>query len=76
MTRPHALSLSDQQLKLVQTGARFMPPETRDYFLRRVADALSNTKTPTDAQVFVAVRDVLTATRVPVYHFAGVGDGD
>jgi hypothetical protein len=76
MTRPHALSLSDQQLKLVQQGARFMPPEVRDFYLRSVADALGNIKTPTDAQVFVAVRDVLTATRVPVYHLQPVGDGD
>jgi hypothetical protein len=76
MTRPHALSLSDEQLKLVQTGARFIPPEVRDFYLRKVADALGNIKQPTNAEVYRAVCDVLTATRVPVYHLQPVGDGD
>jgi len=76
MTRPHALALTDQQLKLVQQGARFIPPEVRDFYLRRVSDALSNTKPPTDAEVFRAVQAVLTAVRVPVYHLGAVADGD
>jgi hypothetical protein len=51
--RAHALSLTDQQMRLVTQGAKFVPPEVRDYFLRKVSDALGNIKTPTDAQVFV-----------------------
>ena len=76
--RPHALSLSDQQLKLVQQGARFIPPEVRDFYLRKVSDLLSNIKQPSDAEVFRAVRDVLEAVQVPVYHLGIhiVGDGD
>jgi hypothetical protein len=78
MTRAHALSLSDQQLKLVQQGARFIPPEVREFYLRKVSDALSNTKQPTDADVYKAVNAVLTSVRVPVYHLGAhdVGDGD
>jgi hypothetical protein len=78
MTRAHALALTDQQLKLVQQGARFIPPEIRDWFLRNVADALSNIKQPSDAEVYQAVRDVLTAVQVPVYHLGihTVGEGD
>ena len=70
--RPHALALTDQQLKLVQQGAKFIPPEVRDFYLRRVSDLLSNIKQPSDAQVFRAVREVLTATRVPVYHLGEI----
>ena len=78
MTRPHALALTDQQLKLVQQGARFIPPEVRDFYLRKVSDLLSNIKRPTDAEVYRAVRDVLTAVRVPVWHLGAhtIGDGD
>jgi len=74
----NALSLSDQQLKLVQQGARFVPVEVRDFYLRSVSDALGNKQQPSDAEVFRAVRDVLTAVRVPIYHLGAhnVGDGD
>jgi hypothetical protein len=43
-----------------------------------VADLLSNIKQPSDAEVFRAVRDVLEAVQVPVYHLGAhiVGDGD
>ena len=70
--RPHALALTDQRLKLVQQGARFMPVEVRDFYLRQVADLLSNTKQPTDADVYKAVNAVLTATRVPVHHLGEI----
>jgi hypothetical protein len=76
MTRPHALALSDKQLALVTQGARFVPVEVRDFYLRSVSDALGNKQEPTDADVYKAVNDVLTAVKVPVYHFVGVGDGD
>lgn len=68
MTRAHALALTDQQLKLIQQGARFMPPEVRDFYLRNISDLLSNIKQPSDADVYKAVNAVLTATRVPLYH--------
>ena len=48
----------------------------RDFYLCRVADTLSNIKQPSNADVYKAVNDVLTAVKVPVYHFVGVGDGD
>ena len=70
--RPHALSLSDQQLKLIQQGAKFLPPEVRDFYLRNVADLLSNIKQPSDADVYKAVNAVLTATRVPVHHLGEI----
>jgi len=77
MTRAHALSLSDQQLKLVQTGARFVPVEVRDFYLRSVSDALGNVRQPSNADVYKAVTDVLTSVKVPVFHFPQpVGDGD
>ena len=78
MPRPHALALTDQQLKLVTQGARFIPPEVRDFYLRKVSDTLGNIKQPSDADVYKAVSDVLTSVRVPVYHLGvhTVGDGD
>ena len=72
------LCLSDQQLKLVQDGARFIPPEIRDFYLRKVSDQLGHIKSPTNADVYQAVTAVLTSVRVPVYHLGVqvVGDGD
>jgi hypothetical protein len=75
MTR-NALSLSDQQLKLVQQGARFIPPEVRDYYLRRISDALGTIKQPSNAEVYKAVNEVLNTMQVPVYHLMACADGE
>jgi hypothetical protein len=78
MTRPHALALSDKQMALVTQGARFIPPEVRDFYLRRISDALGNIKQPSNADLYKAVNAVLLSVKVPVYHFGAhiVGDGD
>ena len=41
MTRPHCVSLSDRQLRLVQHHAAALPPALRDRFLCAVSDRLS-----------------------------------
>ena len=64
MTRPHAASLSDQQLKLVQQYARAVPLPQRDQYLRAVADRL--TGEPTDAAVMVAINRALDMLSSPI----------
>ena len=66
MTRPHALSLSDQQLKLVVTASRLLPVEIREWFLSRIADALSNVRHPADAEVQKAISDLLNSVKTPI----------
>ena len=49
MTRPHCVSLSDRQLKLVQQYAAGLPVPMRDRYLREIADRLRGE--PSDAAV-------------------------
>jgi hypothetical protein len=65
MTRK-GLALSDQQLAVVQAAASLLPIEIRSWFLRRVADALSNIQHPADHQVARAITEVLDSVRMPI----------
>jgi hypothetical protein len=59
MTRPHAVSLSDRQMKLVQLAASSLPVHLRDDFLRQLADRLAPGEVgdaAVDAAVNVALR--------------------
>jgi hypothetical protein len=53
MTRPHGLSLSDQQMRWVQRYAQNLPVELRDKYLRVIADRL--TGEPSDSAVMAAI---------------------
>ena len=66
MTRPHALALTDQQLALVQEGARFIPPEIRDFYLRNIADRLARHPLPDDRALELAIIATLKLLRIPV----------
>ena len=57
MTRPHALSLSDRQLRIVQQHAASLPVQLRDAYLRQIADQL--TGQPSDLAVEAAVNAAL-----------------
>jgi len=65
MTR-NALSLNDRQMKLVVTASRLLPVEIREWFLGRVADALSNIRNPADAEVQRAISDLLNSVKTPI----------
>lgn len=62
--RAHALSLDDQELYLVQQAAKLLPPETRDWFLRRVADELGNTCHPSRDDVHEAITRILATVKM------------
>jgi hypothetical protein len=53
MTRAHALSLSERQLRLVQQSAAALPVGMRDRYLREIADQLRGE--PNDTAVEAAV---------------------
>lgn len=57
MTRAHAISLSDRQLRLVQQAAASLPVALRDRYLRQIADQLVGH--PTDTAVVKAVNVAL-----------------
>ena len=61
MTRPHCVSLSDHQLRLVRQHAAQLPVELRDRYLRVIADGL--TGTPSDSAVVAAVNRALDHLR-------------
>ena len=67
--RPHAVSLDDQELWLVQQAAKLLPPEIRDWFLRRVADELGNICHPARDDVHEAITRVLATVNMtlPLY---------
>ena len=55
--RPHCVSLSDRQLKLVQQHAASLQVQHRDIFLRQIADHLCGE--PSDTAVEAAVNAAL-----------------
>ena len=57
MSRPHTLSLTDQQLALVQRHSANLPLESRDRYLRSIADGLIGK--PSDAAVLAAINRAL-----------------
>jgi hypothetical protein len=57
MTRAHALSLSERQLRLVQQSAAALPVGMRDRYLREIADQLRGE--PNDTAVEAAVNAAL-----------------
>jgi hypothetical protein len=59
MTKPRPLALSDEQVALVQHGAKGLPPEWHDYFVAAVAEELLPLDNITDADVNGAVAVVL-----------------
>ena len=67
--RPHALSLDDSELRLVQQAAKLLPLEIRDWFLRRVADELGNVRHPSSDDVHEAITRVLATVNMtlPLY---------
>lgn len=69
----NCLSLNDQQLWLIQSAAAALPVEVRDWFLRNVADWLSNNPRPTTQQVHQAVTTVLTSASIPIPPCLGDG---
>jgi hypothetical protein len=66
MDRSSILSLSDRQLRLIQTAARAVPVERRDLFLQNVAKHL--TSEPTDSAVIAALNAALD--RLPRFSHA------
>jgi hypothetical protein len=48
------------------TASRLLPVEIRQWFLSRVADALSNIRHPADGRVRRAITDVLNSVRTPI----------
>ena len=59
MTKPRPLALSDEQLALIQQGAKGVPPEWRDRFVDAVVDESLLLDNITDADVNHAVTVVL-----------------
>jgi hypothetical protein len=59
MTKPRPLALSDEQLALVQQGAKGLPPEWRDRYLDAVVEELLLLDNITDTGVTHAVAAVL-----------------
>jgi hypothetical protein len=61
MTRPHCVSLSDAQLRLVRQHAAPLPVGLLDRFLRSIADGL--TGEPSDTAVMTAINRALDCVR-------------
>jgi hypothetical protein len=63
------LSLSDPQLKAVQTAAALLPPGARDSFPRSIAGRLVDIATPSDDDIAAAVNFVLSTRGIstPAY---------
>jgi hypothetical protein len=59
------LSLSDKQLRLMQTAAKAVPPRRRDEFLKCVASRLG--ETPTDQAVEAAISAQLAINCLPAF---------
>jgi hypothetical protein len=59
MTKPRPLALSDEQLALIQQGAKGVPPEWRDRFVDAVVDESLLLDNITDADVNHVVTVVL-----------------
>jgi hypothetical protein len=53
-------------MKLLQEGARLLPPDVRNWYLCHVCDTLGGKSHPTTAEVQAAIVKVFTAVHTPI----------